>query len=180
MPTKPRTKKPAAKQRNAKMPRQSVSEIRRRIQDRYDADETGAVKAVAEAMAKALGRNLDDLLAVKQGTPVDAWQATEKDGCTVASYAASNDRAAPPPRTSPVEEAVARLLDAVCSSECLTDTTADRLKDIMSPSIPTTGTLLGGTEPGGSSELAARLNGIADRIYADGRRRLDILNRLEL
>ena len=72
-----------------------------------------------------------------------------------------------------------RLLQAVSAAECVTDTTVDRLQDVLSPpSQPTPPP--NSTDPIGASELASRLNGIADRIFADGRRRLDILNHLEL
>lgn len=160
MPTKPRTKKPAAK------PQRKTRAVRETATD-----------AIARNVADALGRRLDDLLAVKQGTAVDAWQATEKEGRIVASYAECSE---PVARTSPIEEAVTRLLQAVNAAECLTDSTGDRLMEIMGPAIPQATTPSISKEPSNTSELAARLNGIADRIYADGRRRLDILNRLEL
>lgn len=172
MPTKPRTKKPAAK------PQRKTRAIREKTAD-----------ALARDVADALGRRLDDLLSIKQDSYVAAWYGSDsapgdwtvrhepgKDGCVVASYAA-----APPKPTSPIEEAVTRLLQAVNAAECLTDTTAGRLDEILSPPTLADATV-NACGPGqkGASELAARLNGITDRIYADGRRRLDILNRLEL
>ena len=151
MPTKPRTKKPAAK------PQRKTRAVRETATD-----------AIARNVADALGRRLDDLLSVKQGTAVEAFQD-------------SNATDAPTKSISHVEEAVVRLLGAVYSSECLTDTTADRLKAFLAPPTTTTGAApICGPEPFGSSEFAARLNEIADRIYVDGRRRLDILNRLEI
>lgn len=165
MPTKPRTKKPAAKpQRKTRAVRETATE------------------AIARDFADALGRRLDDLLAVKQGTPVAAWQATERDerivAGIVAGYSSLDEQAQ---RTSPIEEAVTRLLQAVSTAECVTDSTADRLDDVLSPPTLADATVNAcAPAPNGASELASRLNVIADRIFADGRRRLDILNRLEL
>lgn len=174
MPTKPRTKKPAAKPQrktraDAAIPR--IREVRK-----YNEE------ALARNIADALGRRLDDLLSVKQGTPVTAWQADERDerivAGIVAGYAARDE---PAPRTSPIEEAMTRLLQAVSTAECVTDTTADRLDDVLSPpTLADAAVNACAPAPNGASELASRLNVIADRIFADGRRRLDILNRLEL
>lgn len=167
MPTKPRTKKPAAKTQRKT---HSISEK--------------PIDALARNIADALGRRLEDLLSVKQESPITGWGTLVDVGLSAARVydgpASACARLESTDHHSPIEEAVARLLQAVNGAEHLTDMTADRLKDILSPAVPTTGALLFSTEPGGTSELAARLNAIADRIYADGRRRLDILNRLEL
>jgi hypothetical protein len=159
MPTKPRTKKPAAK---PKRKTRTISEK--------------PIDTLARNIADALGRRLDDLLAVKQGTAVDAWQATEKDGCTVASYASASS----PQPARPVDEAIARLRSAIDAAQMVTDSTGDRLSHALSPPPPKTSGDSISANPSGGSELAACLNGLADRIYHDTRARLDILNRLEL
>lgn len=194
MPTKPRTKKPAAKPK--RYVRMAVKNGATTVQesDRPDRGFTAKRKtrsisekpidALARNIADALGRRLDDLLSVKQESPVTGWDTLVDVGLSAASVydspASACARLEPTDRHSPIEEAVGRLLQAVNGAEHLTDMTADRLKDILSPPVPTNGALLGSTDPGGTSELASRLNGIADRIYADGWRRGDILNRLEL
>jgi hypothetical protein len=158
MPTKPRTKKPAAK------PQRKTRTIAEK-----------PIDALARNIADALGRRLDDLLSVRQGTAVDAWQATEKDGCTIASYAS-----APSQPSRPVDEAIARLRSAIDAAQMVTDSTGDRLSHVLSPPPPKTSGDSINANPSGGSELAACLNGLADRIYYDTRVRLDILNRLEL
>ena len=95
-------------------------------------------------------------------------------------HAGGLDEAGPHRDARPVDEAIARLRSAIDAAQMVTDSTADRIAHVLSPPSPkTSGDSISANQSGGS-ELAACLNGLADRIYQDTRARLDILNRLEL
>ncbi len=81
-------------------------------------------------------------------------------------------------RMSPVDEAIGRLRSAITMAECATESTSERLCSALSPPMPTPT----GETPvaSGAGALAGILNELAERIYADNRRRKELLDRLEL
>ena len=86
-----------------------------------------------------------------------------------------------------LSNAIDRLRAAISAAEVLTDNTHGRLQDVLSPSlqdvlspsVPNAGGT-GCGAPSNDSPLTYAINDFADRIYADSRRRNDILERLEL
>ena len=160
MTTKPRTKKPAA-----------AEEIGRSIGD-------------------ALGRRLEDLLAKPERSGVlhfaeeRGWldelvRARELPKRYVPECVQEYAEQATSVRQSALNNAIDRLRAAISAAEVLTDNTHGRLQDVLSPPVPTAGGP-GISPPSNDSPLTCAINDFADRIYADSRRRSDILERLEL
>lgn len=134
----------------------------------------------AETIAETISRKLDDLLDGRvpySATAVGAWTATPQDDRIVASYAQAEPASE---RRSAIDEAIGRLFSAIGSAECVTDSLVQRLEPIAAPQPPSNPAPGAAALPTGASVLSAQLHEIADRIYADSRRRLDLLNRLEL
>ena len=169
MPTKPRTKKPAAKpKRKPRKPRPA----------NISAEEIGCV--IGHHAGYTLASCLEDLLSLRDKPGFDAVSASavEKLGDVVTGYRANYAETALSARMSPVNEAIGRLQSAITMAECATESTAERLCSALSPPMPT----LNGEKPvaSGAGALAGILNELAERIYADNRRRNELLDRLEL
>jgi len=129
---------------------------------------------------QALGRKLDDLLDGRNASAVavHAWTAAPQDDRIVASY--SQAEPAPPKPRSAIDEAIGRLTSAICAAECVTDSTNDRLGPLLSDPLPQTESVPLNPPACGTSYAAKVFNELADRLYADNRRRLALLDRLEL
>ena len=162
MPTKPRTtKKPAKTQRKPRQAKPTAEDIGRQI-------------------SAELGRTLADLL-TKPDKPgfdaVSAWTA-EKLGDGVTGYRANYAEQTMPEKMRPVEEAINRLRAAIIGAELCTDAETERLCSALSPPMPTPN--IEKLVAPGAGALAGIINELAERIYADNRRRNELLDRLEL
>lgn len=158
------TKKPAP--RKPRQPKPTAEEVGRSIGD-------------------VLGRKLDDLLAgreVLQNPGFDAVSAwtVEKLGDGVTGYRANYATEPSPSRKSPLDEAVDRLRAAISSGEAITEVTQDQLAVVLMPAVPTAGPGNPICTPDAGSALVRTLHELAERIFADNRRRHDLINRLEL
>lgn len=134
----------------------------------------------AETIAETISRKLDDLLDGRvpySATAVGAWTAAPQDDRIVASYSQAETATKP---SSPIDEAIGRLFAAISSAECVTDSMVQRLEPIVESNLTTATAPYAGPDTAGCSILAGQLHEIADRIHADSRRRIDLLNRLEL
>lgn len=165
------TKKPAAKPQ--RKPRKPV-----KLTDHITPEALG--RSIAGAISDSLGRRLEDLLSPRAEPGFDAvsaWTA-EKLGAGVTGYLASYATETGPERVSPVEAALNRLRSAIIGAECVTDDEAERLEKALALPTPTpTGDKI--PEPG-TGALSCIINDLAERIYADNRRRKELLDRLEL
>jgi hypothetical protein len=147
------------------------------------------IDALARNITGALGRKLDDLLdaqASRSIHPVHALTTVELGSIDANQSpmwrnAIKNDAAesAPKPRSA-IDEAIGRLFSAICAAECVTDSMQERLDPVLSDPLPATASAPLGQDHGGTSRSAKMFNELADRIYADNRRRLALLDRLEL
>jgi len=169
MPTKTRTKRPATKPK--RMPRKPRPA-------NPSAEEIGCV--IGRHAGYTLASCLEDLLSLRDNPGFDAVSASAADKLRAAATGGNIATTTEPERVSPVDEAIGRLRSAIDAAQMVTDSTADRLSHVLSPPPPKTSSEGINANPSGGSELAACLNGLADRIYHDTRARLDILNRLEL
>jgi len=143
---------------------------------------------IGRSIGDALGRRLEDLLSKpKPGAAmsgragfdaVSAW-TVENLGDGVTGYRANYAEQAVAVRQSALGNAIDRLSAAISAAEVLTDNTHVRLQDVLGPPVPTAGG--NPSNPtSNDSPLTCAINDFADRIYADSRRRNDILQRLEL
>ena len=167
------TKKPAAKPQ--RKPRTAVEARIRIDKEREDLSE-----AIGRSVAKELGRTLRDLMEIPEQSAVGAWSVTEGSPVGGATFTAHYDKAAPAPRQSALYEALDRLRTAITAGESITDATHCKLLDVLGPAIPATA---GGPPicpPDSASAIVYAINEFADRIYADNRRRNELLDRLEL
>ena len=189
MPTKTRTtKKPAAKPK--RYARVAVKAGKATLQEsdhpvrgfKPPRQPKPTAEDIGRSIGDALGRRLESLLAKPDNPSFDAVSAwtVEKLGDGGTGYRANY---AEPPSTvgrqSALNNAIDRLRAAISAAEVLTDNTHGRLQDVLSPPVPTAGGT-GISPPSNDSPLTCAINDFADRIYADSRRRNDILDRLEL
>ena len=190
MATKPKTrttKKPAAKQK--RYVRVAVKAGKATLQE-SDCPDRGfktprqakpTAEEVGRSIGDVLGRKLDDLLAGRDVTSaaVHAWTA-EKHGENVTEYHANTATAVQPlpAKMKPVEEALNRLRAAIIGAEICTEAESERLISALSP--PLAPQNVDKLNQPGSGALAGIINELAERIYADNRRRNDLLDRLEL
>ena len=166
MPTKPRTKKPAAKPQ--RKPRKAPTT-------------PATAEDIGRSIGDALGRRLEDLLkprAEPAFNAVSAWVAMPPRE-DAAEYCLGYAEKATIVRQSALNNAIDRLRAAISAAEVLTDNTHGRLQDVLSPPVPTAGGT-GISPPSNDSPLTCAINDFADRIYADNRRRNELLDRLEL
>ena len=171
MPTKPRTKKPAAKpQRKPRKPRQANP----------SAEEIGCV--IGRHAGYTLASCLDDLLSLRDNPGFDAvaGSTVEKLGDGVTGYRANHATETVPARISPVGEALATLRNAVTHAEVITDRETEHLQSarVLAPSPDNPG--VGSCETVWTPSLASDLQALAERIHADNYRRANMLDRLEL
>ena len=163
MTTKTRTtKKPAKATRQPRQPKPTAEDIGRSIGD-------------------ALGRRLEDLLkprAEPAFNAVSAWVAMPPRE-DAAEYCLGYAEKATSVRQSALNNAIDRLRAAISAAEVLTDNTNGRLQNVLGPPGPA-GVGNPVNPPSNESPLTCAINDFADRIYADSRRRNDILERLEL
>lgn len=188
MPTKPRTtKKPAAKQKRyvrvavkaGKATLQESDQPNRGFKPQRQPKPTA--EDIGRSIGDALGRRLEDLLkprAEPAFNAVSAWVAMPPRE-DAAEYCLGYAEQATSVRQSALNNAIDRLRAAISAAEVLTDNTHGRLQDVLSPPVPTAGGT-GCSAPSNDSPLTTAINDFADRIYADSRRRNDLLDRLEL
>lgn len=197
MSTKPRTKKPAAKPKRyvrvavkaGKATLQESDQPNRGFKPQRQPKPTA--EDIGRSIGDALGRRLESLLAKPERSGVlhfaeerggldDLVRASElsPQKC-IQGYSQGCAEQATSVRQSALNNAIDRLRAAISAAEVLTDNTHGRLQDVLSPPVPTAGGT-GISPPSNDSPLTCVINDFADRIYADSRRRNDILERLEL
>lgn len=137
-----------------------------------------------QAIGQALGRTLADLLSKDQATGVGTFIDS------VIGFRPRADAGESPfgPEHhvgglqfgGPIGEAVARLASAVGTSIGLTERERERLAPLLAPpSQPAAGAQLT-TSTISTHNVTILLNDIADRLFADNRERIGILERLEI
>ncbi len=169
MTTKPRTKKTAAKpQRKPRKP----------------TEKTASAMIDGQSIGSAILGKLDDLLAMTGNDSMQAVSASsvEKlgDGVTGyrANYATELGTASENGSSSPINKAIAHLIGAILGAERATQDETERLSSVLSPPFPASNIE---TAPApGAGVLSGAINSLAERIYADNRRRNELLDRLEL
>lgn len=141
-----------------------------------------------EAIGQALGRTLADLLRENQTSGASVGVGTYID--SVIGFRPRADAGESPfgPEHhvgglqfgGPIGEAVARLASAVGTSIGLTERERERLAPLLAPpSQPAAGAQLT-TSTISTHNVTILLNDIADRLFADNRERIGILERLEI
>lgn len=167
MPTKTRTKKPAAKPQR---------------KPRKDTTNPATAEDIGRSIGDALGRRLESLLAKPDNPGFDAVSAwtVEKLGDGVTGYRANHADQAMPAKRSLIEEALSRLRDEINAAVIHTDMSTDRLESVLSPQTPANATAGSCGVGPVTGELSSLINSFADRVAFDNRRRSELLDRLEL
>lgn len=158
MTTKIRTKKPAAKpQRKPRTPRPTIT---------------------PEAEAFGIHFRARASLAPKPDTVVS--NANFGDVWRTAHVADKHYEKAALPHLSPIEEALQCLRSAIAAAEVTTDIERETLGVLLAPNPPTTGVMGAKQLNPVCGQLAGILNSFAERIEADNRRRINLLDLLEI
>jgi len=138
-----------------------------------------------QAIGQALGRTLADLLSKDQAASVDTFidsaigfRPRVADAAATDPNPFGNQHVGGLQFGGPIGDAVARLASAVGSSIDLTELERERLAPLLSP--PPAADKPVSPSSCSTHNVAILLHDIADRLFADNRERIGILERLEI
>jgi len=206
MPTKPRTKKPAAKPK--RYVRVAVKAGKATLQESDQPDRgfkpprqpKPTAEEIGRSIGDALGRRLEDLLAKPDLANRTMLHFSEERGGLdrlIEDAEAAYSKAYVPfnagdkiayqnhsreltAKISPVDEALQRLRGEIAAAEVTTDIEMEKLDPLLAPVTPEAGGAGSAQQAPGFGQLAGILNTFAERIAQDNRRRNELLDRLEL